>query len=1820
MAKKKKTMMVVFALAVFIIIYSGIAMAQGTATLKITASLNTSTYGEEVTFTVTAVDPAIGGTTPSGTVTFKDGIQDLVTTGLTKAEPLITTTSTRVTPPPNGSANCSPTCPIIQWGAYTFWAYSYSDNRIGMNIVTYDASGNIVQQLEKGGARYLSKITMDAAAKTFTFWGQDDMTITVGWGELLSASSSASFKTSDLAIGSHSIIAAFSGDDSHAASEGSATYTVHPRYTVVYNNNGSTGGDVPANSSSYNGTKVSIYGNDGNLVKVGYTFAGWNTQADGQGTGYETDAEGVIASDVTLYAQWTKVLEVGKGTENDPYQIATGEDLDTVRNYLNSGLYYKLTADIDLSSYGQRWLPIGDSSNWFEGHMNGNGHKITGLTINKPDDTYIGLFGYIGNDASVSNMILENVNVTGRQDVGGLAGRNLGGEISNSYVTGSVSGKASNVGGLIGYNYYNGSVSNSFATANVTGSSSNIGGLIGNNYGTISYSYAAGNVTATGTGTNIGGLIGSNSGTNSYGYATGSVTGTGTKVGGLIGNNTGTISYSFYDSITTGQLDTGKGVGQTTTEMKMQSTFADQSWNFTSTWGISPLRNNGYPYLQAIQKYVTYDGNGNTGGNAPIDSTSYSPGVTVKVDSNAVTLVRAHYTFAGWNTKADGSGTDYAAGAAFSMGASNVTLYAQWTLNPTYTVTYNGNGSTGGSVPTDSGSYEQDVTVSVYNNNGNLVRTHYTFAGWNTKADGTGTDYAAGSAFNMGASNVTLYAQWTLNPTYTVTYNGNGSTGGNVPTDSGSYEQGITVSVNDNIGNLVKTGYTFAGWNTQADGTGTDYAAGAAFNMGASNVTLYAQWTLNPTYTVTYNGNGSTGGSVPTDSGSYEQGITVSVYDNIGNLVKTGYTFAGWNTQADGTGANYAVGTAFNMDASNVTLYAQWTLNPTYTVTYNGNGNTGGNVPTDSSSYEQDVTVSVYNNSGNLVKTGSTFAGWNTKADGTGTAYAVGTAFNMGASNVTLYAQWTLNPTYTVTYNGNGSTGGSVPTDSGSYEQGVTVTVYDNIGNLVKTGYTFAGWNTQADGTGTDYVAGAAFNMGASNVTLYTQWTLNPTYTVTYNGNGSTGGNVPTDNGSYEQGNAVAVYDNHGNLVKTGYKFAGWNTAQDGSGISYAGGGDFLIGSENVTLYAQWLSSNALLSALSLDKGTLNFLPLQTTYAVVVENSVSSLDFFLSKGDPTQSLTVTGATYNSETGDVYSYNASSLAIGPNPIKITVTAQDGSNTTYVITITREGIMGVPMKLDPSVRTLTYPGGLVIRLPDGLMIPEGATLMVQESNVAPSGEVKLARAGQVINFQFEGITITQPVQITLGYDESSDRSKLAIYYYNVSTGKWEYNASRVTDDGIETTVSHFSTYGVLADTTAPNQVTITLSAKTANSIELHLAANDDSGVAKYMIYRDGTLIVETAESTYVDTGLSASKTYTYTAKAVDMLGNISNASESMIVATSGDGGGSYNPGSPVTDSKVTSTDGNLTLPAGKVGEVSLGDEIKIVIPAHATRKELELRINKVTNIQALIMSKDVLLSPVFEIVKNFTENFDKPVTLSLKFISNSLKGNEKPVVFYYDELKKEWIKVGGTVSGSNITVDVNHVAKYAVFAVADAAPPATVSFSDIAAHWAQASIKQAVSAGIVSGYPDGTFKPGRTVTRAEFTVMLMNALQLQLDGAELTFSDSSKIGSWAQKSVAQAVNAGIINGYEDGSFRPNAEITRAEMTVMIAKALNLADGAAAASGFADDKDIPDWAKGTVAALKKLGIIEGKNANQFAPGDKMTRAEAVTVLLKMQEQKSN
>ena len=645
---------------------------------------------------------------------------------------------------------------------------------------------------------------------------------------------------------------------------------------------------------------------------------------------------------------------------------------------------------------------------------------------------------------------------------------------------------------------------------------------------------------------------------------------------------------------------------------------------------------------------VTYDGNGSTGGNAPSDPSTYTSGSTVTIKTNSGSLVKTGSTFTGWNTAADGTGTAYAASATFTMGSANVTLYATWTANPTYTVTYNGNGNTSGTVPTDPGAYVTGATVTTKTNSGTLVKTGSTFAGWNTAADGTGMAYAASATFTMGSANVTLYATWTANPTYTITYNGNGNTSGTVPTDPGAYVTGATVTTKTNSGTLAKTGSTFAGWNTAADGTGMAYAASATFTMGSANVTLYATWTANPTYTITYNGNGNTSGTVPTDPGAYVTGATVTTKTNSGTLAKTGSTFAGWNTAADGTGTAYAASATFTMGSANVTLYATWTANPTYTVTYNGNGNTSGTVPTDPGAYVTGATVTTKTNSGTLAKTGSTFTGWNTAADGTGTTYASSATFTMGTANVTLYATWTTNQ-YTVTFNSQGgssvaseninfnamATAPAAPTQTGYTFTGwytdaagtapfffttpitAAITLYAKwtaisytiiytlnggtnspsnpatftivssaitLANPTYAGYAFGGWYSNANFTGT---AITSIPTGtSSNQTLYAQWTLIPTYTVTYNGNGSTGGTAPTDAGIYMTGATVTVVS-PGTLVKTGYTFAGWNTAANGNGTSYAASATFAMSSANVVLYAKWIIITYQLTVTAGTGGTI---------------------------------------------------------------------------------------------------------------------------------------------------------------------------------------------------------------------------------------------------------------------------------------------------------------------------------------------------------------------------------------------------------------------------------------------------------------------------------------------------------------------------------------------------------------------------------------------------------------------------------------------------------
>ena len=546
---------------------------------------------------------------------------------------------------------------------------------------------------------------------------------------------------------------------------------------------------------------------------------------------------------------------------------------------------------------------------------------------------------------------------------------------------------------------------------------------------------------------------------------------------------------------------------------------------------------------------MTYNPNGGTGGTTDADITSGTQ-YTVKSDTEAG-VTRTGYTFASWNTEANGSGTSYQAGNNLTVTA-DVTLYAQWTPLPTFSVTYSPNGGTGGTTDADITSGTQYTVKS--DTEAGVTRTGFTFTGWNTEAGGGGTAYQAGDNITVN-SDVTLYAQWTPLPTFSVTYSPNGGTGGTTDADITSGTQ-YTVKSDTDVG-VTRTGFTFASWNTAANGSGTTYQAGNDLTV-TGDVTLYAQWTPLPTFSVTYSPNGGTGGTTDADITSGTQYTVKS--DTEAGVTRTGFTFTGWNTQSDGSGTSYQAGNDLTVTAD-VTLYAQWTPLPTFSVTYSPNGGTGGTTDADITSGTQ-YTVKSDTDVG-VTRTGFTFASWNTAANGSGTTYQAGNDLTV-TGDVTLYAQWTPLPTFSVTYSPNGGTGGTTDADITSGTQ-YTVKSDTDVG-VTRTGYTFASWNTAANGSGTTYQAGNNLTVTA-DVTLYAQWTPLPTFSVTYNPNGGTGGTTDADITSGTQ--YTVKSDTDVGVTRTGFTFAGWNTEAGGGGTSYQAGSDLTV-TGDVTLYAQW--------------------------------------------------------------------------------------------------------------------------------------------------------------------------------------------------------------------------------------------------------------------------------------------------------------------------------------------------------------------------------------------------------------------------------------------------------------------------------------------------------------------------------------------------------------------------------------------------------------------------------------------------------------------------
>lgn len=172
-----------------------------------------------------------------------------------------------------------------------------------------------------------------------------------------------------------------------------------------------------------------------------------------------------------------------------------------------------------------------------------------------------------------------------------------------------------------------------------------------------------------------------------------------------------------------------------------------------------------------------------------------------------------------------------------------------------------------------------------------------------------------------------------------------------------------------------------------------------------------------------------------------------------------------------------------------------------------------------------------------------------------------------------------------------------------------------------------------------------------------------------------------------------------------------------------------------------------------------------------------------------------------------------------------------------------------------------------------------------------------------------------------------------------------------------------------------------------------------------------------------------------------------------------------------------------------------------------------------------------------------------------------------------------------------------------------------FKDIAGHWAEASIVQASGMGWVAGYDDETFRPQQQVTRAEFVAMIVRALELPVPAeSALTFADQDNIPKWARGYAAAAVEAGMIEGYADGTFQAGRLISRAEMAAIIVRAQGIVPDPDGKPDFADADEIPKWAQPSIAAAVERGWVKGVGNRMFAPLKNAARAETVHLIVQM------
>ena len=823
-------------------------------------------------------------------------------------------------------------------------------------------------------------------------------------------------------------------------------------------------------------------------------------------------------------------------------------------------------------------------------------------------------------------------------------------------------------------------------------------------------------------------------------------------------------------------------------------------------------------------------------------------------------------------------------------------------------------------------------------------------------------------------------------------------------------------------------------------------------------------------------------------SKKYQQDISDANYTPTAPAGKVGYEFAGWYDNELCEGDSY-IFTGKTMPAQNITVYAKWEA-PTFTVTvYDADKET---ILKTFENVSLRRTINKDDMPTVTLADGDTFLGW---------TYEDGTPFNFNTAitkDIDLYARIGNKAGYSVTYVVDSSITVQETVDAQKYANNSKATVLNNLDPL-PANKVFLGWTTKENDTKVEYYPNSSIEI-TGNVTLYAVYgDTAETVTVTYHSNfGSTDSkrttNAMPNNGKF----SVADYSALDLPDRTGYEFIGWSTKSGEQEVEFEKDDDARADKNGSNdLYAQWKSIQITDKITVTIKGNTSTVTYDGTEKSVTGYTVERSDNRYTEND----FTFSGTALAKGT-DAGTYN-----MGLNAGQFTNTNTNFTNVTFVISTDGE------LKIEPRKVTLTSGSGSKVYDGKPLTKPE----VTCEDAVFKSEVTEIKATGSVTNVEkspaTNTITYTPGANFKEGnYNIEYKPGTLTITKRDVTltseTANKVYDGTPLTKPEVTVTGDGFVT-GEVTDIKATG--TITDVGTVTNTITF--AKGEKFKDSNYAITKtEGTLEVTPITDKVTVTITGNTKTVRYNGKEQSVTGFTYTAPEGVTVA-------------PKDSSKAVAKGTN-------VGTYKMGLTSKDFTVTSDIYKEFKIIVNDGYLEITRSGGHHPRPKPTVEIEDDDALGLN--TTDHFAYIVGYGNGEVRP----QNNITRAEV---ATIFFRLLTDDVR-----------DENLTKTNRYSDVAAtSWYNTAVSTLSSMGIITGYPDGTFRPNAAITRAEFAAI---AARFDSNGDKTTAKFSDIATHWAKDEISIAYNNGWITGYPDGTFGPQRDITRAETMTLVNRVLN------------------------------------------------------------------